>query len=198
MIVIIMSLIQKFEDRNIMMKHYCSLITGSRILEIGIFKGEFMEYIINNCNIGSIDGVDIFEGVTCSGDSDGNNVVHYPLDISYLELSEKYKDNMNVKLIKYDSSSYLKSLPDNYYDIIYIDGDHSYNGVKNDLSESFYKIKNGGYIMGHDYEMNMNKAKNVYNFGVKRAVDEFCSIYSQSIIAKAMDGCVSYCIQITK
>jgi hypothetical protein len=78
-----MSSIVNFENRNIMMKHYCSLITNSRILEIGIFKGEFMEYIINNCNIGSIDGVDIFEGVTCSGDSDGNNVVYYLLDKSY-------------------------------------------------------------------------------------------------------------------
>jgi hypothetical protein len=27
--------------------------------------------------------------------------------------------------------------------------------------------------MGHDYEMNMKKAQNVYNFGTKKAVDEY-------------------------
>jgi hypothetical protein len=193
-----MANVQLFEDRNIMIKHYSNLISEPKILEVGIFKGEFMDYIINNCPSGSVDGVDIFEGVMCSGNADGNNVVYYSLDTSYKELSEKYSENKNVKLIKSDSSSYLRSIENDYYDIIYIDGDHSYTGVKNDLSESFYKIKNGGYIMGHDYEMNMDKAKNVYNFGVKKAVDDFCMIYNQTIIAKGMDGCVSYCIRVSK
>jgi len=190
--------IHLFEDRNEMIKHYSNLFSDPKILEIGIFKGEFMDYIVDSCSPCSVDGVDIFEGMMCSGNSDGNNVVYYPLDISYKELSEKYKDSKNVRLIKSDSSTHLRSVDNDYYDIIYIDGDHSYNGVKKDLSESFYKIKNGGYIMGHDYEMNMNKAKNVYNFGVKQAVDEFCCIYGQSILAKAMDGCVSYCIKVNK
>ena len=52
--------------------------------------------------------------------------------------------------------------------------------------------------MGHDYEMNMNKATTIYNFGVKQAVDEFCDNYKQTILSKALDGCVSYCIQINK
>ena len=193
-----MTSILLFEDRNMMIKHYSNLISEPKILEIGIFKGEFMDYIINNCGPCSVDGVDIFEGVICSGNSDGNNVVYYPLDIAYEQLSEKYKENKNVRLIKSDSSTHLRSVKNEYYDIIYIDGDHSYNGVKKDLRKSFNKIKNGGYIMGHDYEMNMNKAKNVYNFGVKQAVDEFCIVYNQTIIAKAMDGCVSYCIKINK
>lgn len=52
--------------------------------------------------------------------------------------------------------------------------------------------------MGHDYEMNMNKAHNTYDFGVKRAVDEFCMTYNQTILSKALDGCVSYCMNIKK
>ena len=58
------------------------------------------------------------------------------------------------------------------YDIIYIDGDHSYDGVKHDLINSFRVIKNGGYIMGHDYEMNMEKAHTNWVFGVKQAVNQ--------------------------
>jgi hypothetical protein len=104
----------------------------------------------------------------------------------------------NIKLYKSRSDTFLQNQEDNTYDIIYIDGDHSYNGVKNDLINGYNKIKNGGYIMGHDYEMNMNKAINIYNFGVKQAVNEFCIEYNQCIIAKAMDGCVSFCIHIIK
>jgi hypothetical protein len=104
----------------------------------------------------------------------------------------------NVKVYKSDSYTFLQSIPDNTYDIIYIDGDHSYEGVKRDITIAFNKIKPNGYIMGHDYEMNMKKAKNYYDFGVKRAVDEFCAQFNQKIVAKAYDGCVSFCIQIQK
>ena len=52
--------------------------------------------------------------------------------------------------------------------------------------------------MGHDYEMNMNKAKRYYEFGVRKAVDEYCIEFNQEIITKAMDGCVSFCIKVNK
>jgi hypothetical protein len=152
---------------------------------------------VENCN-GEIDAVDIFEGETVSGDCDGNNVISYNIGNSYYELLEKYKNNSKVKLHKSYSTQFFENTENNKYDIIYIDGDHSYNGVKNDLKNAFKKIKHNGYIMGHDYEMNMIKAKTSYNFGVKDAVDEFCLSHNQTILSKAMDGCVSFCIKVNK
>jgi hypothetical protein len=104
----------------------------------------------------------------------------------------------NIKICKSSSITFLQNQQDNTYDIIYFDGDHSYEGVKNDLINGYNKIKNGGYIMGHDYEMNMKKVNHMYDFGVKQAVDEFCIKYKQTIISKAYDGCVSFCIRINK
>ena len=187
-----------FNTRNEMIKYYCNKLSNPKIIEIGVFKGDFLDYLVKECNIGTIDAVDLFEGTTCSGDADGNNVVYYDVGISYVELLEKYKYMQNIKIHKSNSITFLQNQYDNTYDIIYIDGDHSYNGVKNDLINAYRKIKNGGYIMGHDYEMNMNKAKTSYNFGTKQAVDEFCVNFKQNIISKAMDGCVSFCIHINK
>ncbi len=187
---------QYFDTRNDMLMHYCSTLIKPQICEIGIFKGEFLDFIVQTCNPGTIDGVDLFEGMTCSGNADGNNVIYYDIGKSFVELHDKYKNLPNVYLHKGDSSTFLKNKEDNYYDIIYLDGDHSYLGVKKDLEAAFMKVKDGGYIMGHDYEMNMKKAQNNYNFGVKTAVDEFCVTYKQQIIAKALDGCVSFCIQV--
>jgi hypothetical protein len=187
-----------FDTRNEMLKFYCNKLTNPKILEIGVFKGEFLHYLEKNCNWSSIDAVDLFEGITCSGDADGNNVAYHDVGKGYLELVEKYKENPNIKIHKSNSIHFLQNQEDNTYDIIYIDGDHSYNGVKQDLMNAFKKIKNGGYIMGHDYEMNMKKAKNYYEFGVKQAVDEFCKTHNQFVIAKAMDGCVGFCIKINK
>lgn len=187
-----------FETRNDMIKYFCSEISNPKILEIGIFKGEFFDYIAENCNPGSLDGVDLFEGSCCSGNVDGNDIIWYDLDKSFKELTEKYKDNVNINLYKKDSSTFLSTQNDNTYDVIYIDGDHSYEGVKKDLYQAFKKIKKGGYIMGHDYEMNFNKAKINHIFGVRQAVDEFCHTYNQTVLAKAYDGCVSFCIQVSK
>jgi len=184
-----------FDTRKEMVRHYSNKISNPRILEIGVFKGEFLDYL-TECS-STIDAVDLFEGVTCSGDADGNNVVYYDVGKSYLELLEKYKET-SVKIHKANSIDFLQSQEDNTYDIIYIDGNHTYNGVKNDLIHAYNKIKNDGYIMGHDYEMNMKKAKHVYEFGVKQAVDEFCITYNQTILAKGLDGCVSYCIHVKK
>jgi lipopolysaccharide biosynthesis glycosyltransferase len=194
----ILATVTVFDTRNDMLKHYCNKLSQPKVLEIGVFKGEFLDFLVENCNAGSIDAVDVFEGVTCSGNADGNNVVHYDVGKSYLELVEKYKQTPTVTIHKSNSVHFLQNQEDNTYDVIYIDGDHSYNGVKQDLIHAFSKIKDGGYIMGHDYEMNMKKAKHIYKFGVKQAVDEFCKTYNQRILAKALDGCVSYCIHIKK
>lgn len=191
-----MNYILQFENRLEMMKYYCNLIDHPVLLEIGVFNGDFMELILAHCNIKTIEGVDLFEGVTCSGDSDGNNVMYLDMAQSFLNLSEKYKQSSIVKFYPSDSSTYMDKQPHQKYDIVYIDGDHSYEGVKKDLKSAYLKIRDGGYLMGHDYEMNFEKAKYNYDFGVNKAVDEFCREYHQKLIAKAMDGCVSYCIQI--
>jgi hypothetical protein len=188
----------KFNNRNDMLKYYSSILNQPKLLEIGIFRGDFLNYLVSECNYGSIDAVDLFEGITCSGDADGNNVQHYDVGKSYIELLDKYKSNENIQIHKANSITFLQNVEDNYYDIIYIDGDHSYTGVKNDMENAYKKIKNKGYIMGHDYEMNMEKANTTYEFGVKEAVDEFCINYNQNIISKAYDGCVSFCILINK
>ena len=178
-----------------MLIHFASKIVKPSILEIGVFRGEFLDFIVQNCDAGLVDAVDLFNGNAESGDVDENNVITYDVGKSYLELTEKYKDYPKIKIHKSDSSSFLKSQPDNFYDIIYIYGDHTYNGVKNDLLQAYLKIKNGGYIMGHDYEINVGKARIHHIFGVKKAVDEFCKNYNQTVLAKGIDGCVSYCIK---
>ena len=71
----------------------------------------------------------------------------------------------------------------------------SYEGVKRDLQIAWRIVKDGGYICGHDYETNPEKTKNHYDFGVKRAVEEFCKEKGVDICAKGMDGQVSFAIK---
>jgi hypothetical protein len=38
-----------------------------------------------------------------------------------------------------------------YFDYVYIDGEHSYAAVTRDLANYFYKVKVGGHLIGDDY-----------------------------------------------
>jgi hypothetical protein len=182
-----------YETRNDMIKELVR--PGQVVCEIGVFRGEFANEILK-CQPSKLVLIDPWEGIMSSGDVDGNNVVHCNLNEIYDQIQNSVKEIPIIDLRRGYSITQLSQYPDKYFDFIYIDGDHSYSGCKIDLTLALQKIKSGGIIAGHDYEMNFAKAKNNYNFGVKNAVDEFCSEYNHEIYAKAMDGCVSYAIRI--
>lgn len=171
---------------------------GGVYAEIGVFEGEFSTFLLDSLNPSKLYMIDLFMGGGWSGDQDGNNAKGLDLNASFIALNQRYLGDDRVEIQRGDSKDLLADLPDNTLDMIYIDGDHEYAGCKSDLELAFRKCKSGGWICGHDYEMNMEKARTKYVFGVKRAVDEFCETYGQTVIAKGMDGCVSYAIRLSK
>jgi len=127
------------------------------------------------CEIGSFRGWNAF------------NILHYlPIKKLYLvDLYDTYseykmqtepKDNLRAckkHLKKYkDKVVFVKKLSDdavddvpNDLDFCYIDANHSYKYVKNDIKNYYPKIKKGGYIGGHDFHVSA--------IGLIRAVLEF-------------------------
>ncbi len=171
------------DNRNNLIK---SFDKNLKIMEIGVFKGEFSKFIFDEIEPAELHLVDLFEGQMCSGDKDGNDIVWTDLSHEYENL-KSYFNGKNVFLHKGFSNDILSKFEDGYFDIIYIDGDHSYEGVKSDLKISYDKIKNGGFICGHDYTRALFE-------GVVRAVDEFCIEKSLEIKYLTNDGCPSFLI----
>ncbi len=77
-----------------------------------------------------------------------------------------------VKLHEGDSSAILSTFPDGYFDWIYIDGDHSYDGFVKDLRISAKKLKPKGYIVCNDYTV--WSPIEAHEYGVLRGVHELC------------------------
>jgi len=71
----------------------------------------------------------------------------------------------NITFIHGNSVDKIQTMNDNFFDMIYIDADHSYDAVKKDISLSIPKLKSDGYMCGHDYDIH---SKN----DVYRAVNE--------------------------
>jgi len=58
-----------------------------------------------------------------------------------------------VKFINKYSVEGAKDFVDNTLDFVYLDADHSYQAVKDDLNAWYPKLKVGGIICGHDFSI---------------------------------------------
>lgn len=69
----------------------------------------------------------------------------------------------NVEFVKKMSMEAVKDFNDNSLDFVFIDGNHDFQYVVNDIAEWSRKVKPGGIVSGHDYSR--------YMFQVREAVD---------------------------
>jgi cephalosporin hydroxylase len=78
-----------------------------------------------------------------------------------------------VTVIKEWSHVAAERFDDSTIDLVFLDADHSYEGVLRDIRAWKSKIKPGGYIGGHDFENPDPRFK----FEVERAVREVFPVY---------------------
>ena len=160
------------------------------VAELGVFRGEFSKEMLESITPKELHLIDIWEGMMGSADKDGKNFNMANLNDLYNGLQTLYKDNPVVKFHKGDSCAVLSQFPDNYFDVVYIDSVHTYQHVLRELEMSYKKVKDGGYILGHDYCQQTN--------GVILAVNEFCKKYGYQIEYLTEDGCPSFYIRNKK
>jgi predicted O-methyltransferase YrrM len=87
-----------------------------------------------------------------------------------LEQAHEKLDKYNPKFIRKSSMDAVKDFEDNSLDFVYIDGDHSFDFVMQDIIEWSKKVKPGGIVSLHDY----------YRFrgaGVVNAVDAYIAAH---------------------
>lgn len=75
------------------------------------------------------------------------------------------KHKHKIKWIKEKSADATRFIADNSLDFVYIDGNHTYESVAEDIFLYYPKVKKGGLLSGHDYDYE----------SVRQAVDEFVS-----------------------
>lgn len=68
----------------------------------------------------------------------------------------------NIQTIIETSDNAVKELDSETYDFIYLDGLHTYEGVKTDITNYLPLVKKGGVIGGHDYTNQVQHLKGVF------------------------------------
>ena len=121
------------------------------IVEIGSYCGASTQIIANNFINGKINAVDPWQSYTEEGNT-------YYLNRQALELQEAEiifdKIIINYKNIiknKCSSIDYANKIEDESVDFVYIDGNHQYTSVIEDIKIWYPKVKKNGIISGHDW-----------------------------------------------
>ena len=139
------------------------------ICEIGVFDGRnFIRMIEHNPK----------EAVAVDAWIDDGIISHHDSGYSQEALNELNKnfmirmaDKPFVKVYREYSSDAVRHFPDEYFDFIYIDADHTYEGCLSDVENWYPKIKKGKFLTGDDYVRTVNPVDVVYD--VKKAVNDF-------------------------
>lgn len=148
---------------------------ASRWVEIGSYIGESALIFASFDYVQRLDCVDPLALGTKIKDKEKR----FKERLSYFMRPGKEK----VFLNKETSESYAKKVDDSSLDVVYIDGDHKYSSVTNDLHLWYPKIKSGGFLCGHDY----SKRPNHRHIGVNKAVDEFIDFHNLEIFKTYCD-----------
>jgi len=111
--------------------------------EIGVWQGETSSHILANTDC-FLYLVDLWEPSAKYEEWDHEQNKQIAL--------ERIKQSTNYKILQGVSWHVAQQIQDQELDFVFIDGDHSTAGVRNDIRAYTPKIKQGGYIMGHDWD----------------------------------------------
>ena len=154
-------------------------------VEVGVAGGAFSNDMLMNWKIKTLYLVDVWKCIpTQKGDASSPQAWH---DFTF-ETCRRIMANHNKKAIIMQGFSVDMALKikDKSLDFVYLDADHSYEGVMSDLEAWFPKLKKGGIMFGHDY---LNEA-----YGVNIAVEDYRErmIYTPILIPEHDPGSAGF------
>jgi Methyltransferase domain len=142
-------------------------------VEIGTDRGEFAEVLcktIPNLYLNCIDPWKAEAYTPGEQPESGENQDFF--DDRYHETSQRLLP-YNANIIRLTSMQALNNFEDNSLDFVYIDGNHDFLNVTQDIHYWYRKVHPGGIISGHDY---VNYPFRKYNH-VKKVVQAYARAY---------------------
>ena len=158
-------------------------------VEIGVYKGVFTQTLARrapNMKLYAVDAWTTYEGYKDYPPGD-LELIGYPQAV---ERASRYP---NVELVKGWSKDVAPTFADASLDFMFLDANHTYPCVKEDLELWVKKIKPGGIVMGHDYFSTKGRSKLEFlDFGVIEAVNEWVTDHKVKNLFTTSDGFASW------
>lgn len=118
---------------------------GKVAVEIGVFEGKYTEVLARSgLRVYGVDPWLVYEDY---GTPDYASVA----EKRYQKTLRRLAPYPNVTIYRETSMEALKHFDDESVDFVYIDGNHLFKYVAEDIWEWWKKVKKGGIVAGHDY-----------------------------------------------
>ena len=152
--------------RSVALKLYTLMecIEVNSIAEVGVWQGQasyFLHQFFPSAHLYLIDPWKPTEKYFKEGHPP--SVIHEKYDAAFKNVQQLFQSSPRVTILRKTSLEALSDVPEGI-DLAFIDGDHSYEAVKQDIQAWGKKVRHGGVLSGHDYHSNYP--------GVIQAVDE--------------------------
>lgn len=171
--------------REARQKVLTSMPKRSVCAEIGVWKGNFSARILEVVQPVALHLIDPWEfipderykhalygGRAARGQQD--------IDRVFENVQQRFAREIGdgvVHLHRSPSAQAAREFANEYFDWIYIDGNHYYEFVKQDMHSFCPRVKSGGFIAGDDYG-----TRGYWKGGVKKAVDEFIASQEAELV----------------
>ena len=142
---------------------------NNRIAEIGVRYGYHLEQLLS-CRPALAIGVDHYSAHGTPGGND-TGLDQEELNRIYRETTLRFLYRPEVRIIRENSKEAARMFPRLWFDYVYVDADHTYEGCLADLRNWWPRVRQGGFLGGHDYLF--ATAKDGVVFGVVEAVRDF-------------------------
>lgn len=145
--------------------------------EIGVFDGYFSEYLcqtIPGLKLYSVDAWEVYPGYR-------DHKFVSSMQAAEAKARERL-EKFDCKIIKKFSVDAVKDFEDESLDFIYIDGNHAYKYVKEDIELWVPKVRKGGVVAGDDYYLTR-----AGNEGVIQATHEYADAHGYELNSTLWD-----------
>ena len=166
---------------------------GGVVAEIGVAEAQFSQYILRDAAPAKLHLIDPWDFQTGAYTDDINNVSQSEQQARYENVVKTLEGEIatgRVTVHRDYSENVVDSFENGYFDWVYVDAMHTYEGVKADLCAFDSKVKADGFILGDDYT-NHPSAQSM-NFGVIEAVNEFVRQTGYEFMFLTADAYPSY------
>ena len=145
--------VPQYDGRNERATFVSSVIKPGDVgAEIGVFVGTFAYHVLLPQQPSKLYLIDPWQyGLQADMELDHTPENQLFRDKQYKNVVDLFAPYSNVEIIRKKSEDACVLFPNDYLDYVYIDGEHSYAAVMRDLTNYFYKVKVGGYLIGDDY-----------------------------------------------
>jgi hypothetical protein len=164
-----------------------ALPRGGVVAEIGVALGDFSQAILDRLAPRLFDAFDLFKLHEVKSFW-GRLPADYFGGLSHrAHYERRFADEIaagKLRIHEGDSSFEMGKQPVSTYDVIYVDGDHTYDGVMRDAAVSARKLKSNGVLIFNDYIM-FDHVLGV-PYGIVPVVNDFCVNHGWQVLFFAL------------